>query len=938
MRQPESRFDNRGDTARPIAGNISGNSTNAVMPKNSPDQIKMINSEANSILYIPKIQSLQPLQAQRPQNRQNSSETLIKNDVHMPNSVRPNTVRQIERSNSNNNQQNADQQTVKKKKKTSILDNTLNSNSRTVERCSPKPAAQLQSKPRLLALPEAQNKLIQPDKSDIANLFLTPEEQAEIRAQSSKNFKKNDHTQNIQKVEDNKKSQDKRVNQKSLNIQNVQSILNPQSIHQTHTMPQTAAKIFQPTHLTTHTQTVQKMQLVQPIQTTKTIQKPQMPQTVKKLQTAEKTENIEKAVISETPQKAQKKIRPVKRLKNKFRKNGLNIIDSYFNAYFFYYIWKSQKKGRKVKESLNTIANHPIGWSADTSNDSVYEKNIYDKYISYMTSLSKFVGFISRVFAPVHNFFALIGRLFPRSETNADAEKNKNISELAKRTAGVILPAASMVFTVLTIINISAYKPETELWINDSRIGLVQSREDLTSASSLVETNVSALINEPYEFSEIVKYKVVLTKDPSFVSESELYNIVYSDAQNSITSAYGLYIDGKFVGAALKDTDINDVLNGVLDTNTDKNTDETVEFANDIKIVPKEYSKLDVVTEDELKNIINTSVALSINIADTTDTTDTALSSLSSSAADASGNLSVLSNNADSSNNTDINSNDTAGQGIGTNEDIAAAAASALNLTDDDAVDTIPRGMVGSLADTNDSGILARLAKSSASVSPDLIQLKKIKTETYTTSIPFSVEYVQSNKYYVGTQTVQTQGSNGQKKTTEEITYIGNSEVSREVTNVETISNPVNKVVLVGNQPKPAAKSLSTSKSVPVISGQLIRPVTGGYVTTRFGQGGHRGIDLVVPYGSPIHAADGGTIIYTGYDGSYGNHVIIQHKNGLTTLYAHMSSILVNKGDVVSQGQTIGKVGSTGNSTGPHLHFEVEKNGVLQNPESYGIN
>ena len=82
-------------------------------------------------------------------------------------------------------------------------------------------------------------------------------------------------------------------------------------------------------------------------------------------------------------------------------------------------------------------------------------------------------------------------------------------------------------------------------------------------------------------------------------------------------------------------------------------------------------------------------------------------------------------------------------------------------------------------------------------------------------------------------------------------------------------------------------------------------------------------------------AADGGTVIKSRYNSSYGNYVAIDHGNGMVTLYAHMSQRLVSVGQTVSAGQVIGKVGSTGNSTGPHLHFEVMVNGSYQNPMSY---
>ena len=96
----------------------------------------------------------------------------------------------------------------------------------------------------------------------------------------------------------------------------------------------------------------------------------------------------------------------------------------------------------------------------------------------------------------------------------------------------------------------------------------------------------------------------------------------------------------------------------------------------------------------------------------------------------------------------------------------------------------------------------------------------------------------------------------------------------------------------------------------------------------------HAGIDIAVPYGTPIHAAASGTVIYAGWMGGYGNFVIIDHGGGLSTGYAHQSSIAVGGGSV-SQGQVIGYVGCTGHCFGPHLHFEVRINGTPVDPLGY---
>lgn len=120
----------------------------------------------------------------------------------------------------------------------------------------------------------------------------------------------------------------------------------------------------------------------------------------------------------------------------------------------------------------------------------------------------------------------------------------------------------------------------------------------------------------------------------------------------------------------------------------------------------------------------------------------------------------------------------------------------------------------------------------------------------------------------------------------------------------------------------------------------LIRPVS-GIITSRFGNResirsyAHRGLDIATSTGTPYKAAAGGVVTTAGYNSSYGYMIIISHGNGVETVYGHSSKLLVSQGQQVSQGQVIGKVGSTGNSTGPHLHFEVRVNGELQDPQNY---
>ena len=113
-------------------------------------------------------------------------------------------------------------------------------------------------------------------------------------------------------------------------------------------------------------------------------------------------------------------------------------------------------------------------------------------------------------------------------------------------------------------------------------------------------------------------------------------------------------------------------------------------------------------------------------------------------------------------------------------------------------------------------------------------------------------------------------------------------------------------------------------------TGQMVWPMS-GQITQRY-WAGHRAIDIAAPRGTPILAADGGTVVAAHFARGYGRMVVIDHGNGLQTLYAHMDAYYVQVGQSVARGAMIGRCGSTGNSTGPHLHFEVRRGGSLLNP------
>ena len=166
---------------------------------------------------------------------------------------------------------------------------------------------------------------------------------------------------------------------------------------------------------------------------------------------------------------------------------------------------------------------------------------------------------------------------------------------------------------------------------------------------------------------------------------------------------------------------------------------------------------------------------------------------------------------------------------------------------------------------------------------------------------------------------------------------------TKEFTSVEKCvsklyEKPQPKVVYTASSSTSSATGRSYSKVDIGIT--LIRPVS-GIITSRYGSresirsSSHGGLDIATSSGTPIKAAASGTVNYAGYNGSYGYMIKISHGNGVQTYYGHCSKILVSAGQQVSQGDIIAKVGSTGNSTGPHLHLEVRVNGVALNPQNY---
>ncbi len=194
--------------------------------------------------------------------------------------------------------------------------------------------------------------------------------------------------------------------------------------------------------------------------------------------------------------------------------------------------------------------------------------------------------------------------------------------------------------------------------------------------------------------------------------------------------------------------------------------------------------------------------------------------------------------------------------------------------------------------------------------------------QTYEESYDAEIQYIDDDTAYQGTETVVQEGVSGERIVTALIEYTDGVETSREIINEEITKEAVAKIVKRGTKARPT----------------YIKPISGGRQTSGFGYRWgklHKGVDWACNVGTTVHASRGGRVVSAGWNGSYGYSILIDHGDGVQTRYAHLSKISVSAGQYVDQGDTIGKSGNTGRSTGPHLHFEIIINGTPVNPLGY---
>ena len=216
------------------------------------------------------------------------------------------------------------------------------------------------------------------------------------------------------------------------------------------------------------------------------------------------------------------------------------------------------------------------------------------------------------------------------------------------------------------------------------------------------------------------------------------------------------------------------------------------------------------------------------------------------------------------------------------------------------------------------------------SASVPYLTMTVVKQERYLDDVSYNIEYTDSADLYQGDYKVTSKGEYGKADVMAKATYVNGEETERTILSSVTLKEPVTEYRLRGTKVRPTW--MPTGSFRWPTSGRISSYFGGRKSPGGIGSTNHKGIDIAVPRGTPIYAADGGTVTYSGWMSGYGYLVQIDHGNGYVTRYGHNSSLTVSVGQHVYKGQQVARAGSTGNSTGNHCHFEVRYNGVAKNP------
>ena len=377
-----------------------------------------------------------------------------------------------------------------------------------------------------------------------------------------------------------------------------------------------------------------------------------------------------------------------------------------------------------------------------------------------------------------------------------------------------------------------------------------------------------ALVSADAQVISMPQYQLAMVTEDQLTDQDTLTNRIIEASGSEITQASGLYIGGSFKGASTEPEKVLDIMNDMLDQYETGNETETIHFVSKVELKDGLYPVQSLKDTAEFSNLLTGNVS-------------------------GESYYTVVAGDSPSL--------------IADKTGIPLRELNAMNPDIDE--DFLPGKQL----------LISR--------SVPMMKVQVTRRETYEEDIPYETEYVDNAQLLKGVEEIKTSGLNGTKEVVADITYVDDVEVSRTIVKETVVSEPRTRVISRGtNVPKASGNGTST--------GGFIWPVVGSpgynYISCRiWGYWGHTGTDIAARSGTPIVASMSGRVVkatQTRY--GYGKHIIIQHDNGMQTLYAHCSALYVNVGDYVEQGQIIAAVGRTGNASGNHCHFEIRQNGA----------
>ena len=448
--------------------------------------------------------------------------------------------------------------------------------------------------------------------------------------------------------------------------------------------------------------------------------------------------------------------------------------------------------------------------------------------------------------------------------------------KLLATTLNHVCPVLAIGLLIGTVQYFTSLPLALEVEYDGENIGYIMDESVFDEAESMVRNRI---IYEKYEEPEDAVPKFTLTvADESQLSDSyAIADQIIQYSGNEIVQADGLYIDDEFVGATTDGDSMMLMLEKLKEPYLEEYPDAKVEFTSKIRVREGLYPVSSVVELANIEEYLSSEVeGEKIYIAQAGDAPYT----------------------------------------IARNNGISLANLLELNP------DIDKKLLIG-------QEVLI-------SQSQPLLGVKATVTTNYTEEVAFRINRTIDPSQYATYSKVTQTGENGLREVEEELVYINGMVAERNIISSEMLVEPVNQEITVGSKSMASYYGMSAGTAT---SNGYIWPVGGygGYVSCHlWGYYGHTGMDIAgAPIGTPIYATAAGTVIVSQQRPGYGKYIIIDHGNGLQTYYLHCSALYVSAGQKVNQGQTIAALGSTGNSTGPHLHIEFRVNGAVKNPVNY---